>query len=103
MPFDTSELPELSHPTSFSIQDSNAIADLMRKRRGSLGPIDYEFHKDKAKLSGDFNNAMAELMLRYNGDWDINVNSPLLGGNLDFSAMDRDGTRNYGLKYQRSF
>lgn len=102
MPFDPSQLPDLSSTQDIP-DNENFLTQLLKKRKimGELGPIDYEIGTSKAKLNGQFNNAMAELMLKYNGDWGLDVNTPLLGGSLDFNAQNTDGQRNYGLRYKR--
>lgn len=96
------ELPDLGEP-----REENFLAKLKKLRdlsyQGDLGPMGYELNRKGLKLNGNIDNAMAELMLKLNGDWNLQAQKPLWGGNLQFNASDGDGGRKYGLQFQKQF
>lgn len=104
MPFDPNELPDLARTPA--PEEKNFLADLIRRRKlvGQLGDVDYSIGLNKAEFETPIGNAMAKAIFDYEGNRKFELNSPLLGGNVNFSVNDPNNERaKFFLNYRRQF
>lgn len=76
---------------------------LKNAREGSLGPFDYKLGTKNVKGEMQINDALVKAMIGYNGNWNLQGEMPLWGGQLNLEASKQDGNPYYGLQFQKNF
>lgn len=81
----------------------NALKRINDLRSGNLGPVDYKLGSKGVKLNGQYNNLSGSGRIDYDGDMNLDLSYPLLGGELNFNALRKDDIAKYYLQYLKRF
>lgn len=103
--FDPNQLPELGsqflpNQTPVDQQRKKLMVSLLK---GGIGPLNYQLNGRGLQAQGNFQNVMANGLLKFNGDNSLSVSTPVLGGNLTAKTNSQNGNRNYFLGFERKF
>lgn len=79
------------------------LESLRDVREGKLGPFEYELRLKKALFKAQLRDLALNGTINYNGDWNLQAQKPLWGGNLNLNAHENDGKKNYYLQYEKRF
>ena len=82
---------------------ANALKRVRDLRYGKVGDLEYKLGTKGINLSGKYGNLQGSGKIGYDGDWNVDLMTQLLGGDLSLNAQNQDGNNRYYLQYLRRF
>lgn len=81
----------------------NALRRIYDIRSGNIGPVDYKIGSKGIRLNGQYGDLSGSGRIDYDGNLNLDLSYPFLGGQIDFNALRRGDDSRYYLQYLKRF